>query len=303
MALFKKSTSEDDASILNQRTPGEKVIFGIVAALMVVYSLSILLPFVWLIINSFQDTIQYSFNMVDGKVFALPDKWLISNYAKALTGLKYNDANLITMFINSMWITVVSAGLTVFSQAVAGYCFAKYEFKPKAMMYFLAIFSLTIPIVGTTAASLKLRLALGLYDNPLGTVLLNINGFGGNFLVMIAIFKNIPWSYAEAVFIDGGDDFTVFFKIMLPQAMPAMVTLFISGAIACWKDYENVLMYMPSYPTLSTGLYMISTLLVRNGGHTHYFAGLILSTIPILIVYICFCDQMMKNISVGGLKG
>ncbi len=300
MAKVKKP---EDNSILTQRTLTEKIIFGIVFTILAIYCLSLLLPFVWLIVNSLQDSIVYAMNSLDGKPFALPKKWLFKNYIDALMSLKYKNTNLFGMFFNSIWMTLGVSVTSVFCHSVTGYCFAKYDFKAKPVMYFMAIFSLTVPIVGTTAASYRINLALGLYNNPLGIFVGGLGGFGSNFLIMLAIFKSIPWSYAESVFIDGGNDFTVFFKIMLPQAIPAMLTLLVTAIIMHWKEYENILMYYPDYPTLSTGLYMISTMLVRTGGHTKYFAGLIVSTIPILVLYILASDSMMKNLSVGGLKG
>ncbi len=300
---MKKESQQESSVIFTKRSGGEKVLFGIVLGIFILYAISLLLPFVWVLINSFQKATTYSYNIGQGKPFALPEEWRFSNYAFALTKMIYKDTNLIGMFLNSMWQVILGAGLNIFFQAVTGYCFAKFDFKAKPTMMAVAIFCLTVPIVGTTGAQYQVYIALGLFDSPLQIILTSMGGFGGNFLIMLAIFKNISWSYAEAVFIDGGNQYTAFFKIMLPQAMPAMITLFITGAIARWNDYLSVLMFMPSFPTLATGLYMISTSLVRYGGATYYYAGLVISTIPILIVFALFSESMMKNLSMGGLKG
>lgn len=300
---MKRSGKEDIASVIYKRNKFEKVLYLFVFIIFAVYALSLLLPFVWIFINSFQKATTYSSNLASGRPFALPEKWLIGNYAFALNKMIYKDTNLWGMFFNSLWQVVIGAGLNTFFQAVAGYCFAKFGFKAKPYMLAVIIFCLTVPIVGTTGAQYKLFIGLKLFDSPLQVVLTSMGGFGANFLIMMATFKNISWNYAEAVFVDGGSHYKAFFKVMLPQAMPVMVTLFITGAIARWNDYMSVLMFLPSYPTLATGLYMISTSLVRYGGATYYFAGLILSTIPILVVFAVFSDSMMKNLSMGGLKG
>ncbi len=295
--------SRKDKGILNKRTTAEKVVYSIVFVIFVLYAASLIVPFIWVIIQSFQNGVIYNLNMAQGKPFALPKEWMFENYWTALTKMYYKDTNIIGMFFNSLWYVLLGSALGVFFHAVTGYCFSKYEFKAKPYMMSVAIFCLIIPIVGTTGATYKLYIGMGIFDSPLQVVVTSMGGFGGNFLIMYAIFKNISWSYAEAVYIDGGSPYTAFFRIMLPQAMPAIITLFITSAIARWNSYMDVLMFLPSYPTLATGLYMISTDLVRYGGAPYYYAGMIMSTIPILIVYAAFSDAMMKNLSIGGLKG
>ena len=129
------------------------------------------------------------------------------------------------------------------------------------------------------------------------------SGFGFNFIVLYGFFANVSWSYAEAVFIDGGGHATVFFKIMLPQAFPPMMTLAIMSFIGCWNDYMTTLLYMPDYPTLASGIYKIQTTMKRDGHYPLYFAGLVIATIPVIVIYSLFSDMIMKNFTVGGLKG
>ncbi len=296
-----KKTSEDP-SILYQRNAGEKVAFGVVFVLLALYCLSLLGAFAWLVISSLEDPVVYAYNALNRVVFSFPKSLKFVNYAEAFKKFDVYGTNFYGMFWNSLWLTLSISFLTVFMHTVTGYIFSKYNFKAKAFIYFLAIFSMTVPIVGNTAASMKLNIALGLYDNPLGRIIGGLGGFGANFLIMLAIFDSVPWSYAEAVFIDGGNDFTVFFKIMLPQVIPVMTTLFITAIISHWKEYESMLLYFPSYPTLNTGLYIIKSDVARYGAPV-YYAGLVVSTVPIVILYIFSSDSMMKNLSVGGLKG
>ncbi len=301
--MFKKvRKASDDSAILYQRNAGERVAFGVIFVIMALYCLSLLTAFAWLIIVSLQDPVVHAYNSLNRVVFSFPEKLKFENYAEAFKKFDVYGTNFYGMFWNSIWLTFSASILTVFMHTVTGYVFSKYHFKAKAFIYFLAIFSMTVPIVGNTAASMKLNIALGLYDNPFGRIIGSLGGFGANFLIMLAIFDSVPWSYAEAVFIDGGNDFTVFFKIMLPQVIPAMMTLLITAIITHWKEYESMLMYFPSYPTLNTGLYIIKSDIARYGAPV-YYAGLVVSTIPVVALYIGSSDAMMKNLSVGGLKG
>ncbi len=296
--MFKRKKGKDDASILFKRNTGEKILFLIAGIILGVWCLSLLFPYVWLIINSLESMVRFNDNI--GKVLTFPTVPIFKNYIDAFTLLNDGDTSFLGMFWNSIWLSFSISAVSVFIPACTGYVFAKYNFRGKKVMYFLAILSMTLPIVGNTAANMRLKLALGLYDNPIARIVAGCGGFGSQFLIMLSIFEAVSWTYAEAVFIDGGNDFTVFFKIMLPQAIPAMITLLVTNVIANWKQYENILMYYPSYPTLITGLYNIQN---NTRNKPVYFAGLVISSIPIVLLYALSSSAMMKNLSVGGIKG
>ena len=124
-----------------------------------------------------------------------------------------------------------------------------------------------------------------------------------SFLVLYAFFKNISWEYAEAVLVDGGGHFTIFFKIMLPMAIPAVGALALVNGISAWNSYLDVLLYNPDWPTLASGLFGVSQTLPRLGNIPAYYAALFISIIPVLVVFITFSDKVMSNFTVGGLKG
>lgn len=302
MKFFKKKIRE--SSILYQRSRGEKVLFGIVFALFFLYAASLIFPLLWLFINSLQDRTIYEVNLALGKAFEFPSALHWDNYAYAFTQLSYNDSNIFMMFFNSIWYTLVYTLGGVLMSAFTGYALAKYRFKLRGFMYGVIIFTMTIPTVGTTGALFNLVYnVLHIYDSPFYVILKHLCGTGLNFLVLYGFFRNVSWSYAEAAFMDGAGHARVFFSIMLPQALPAIVTLSIVSGIAAWNDYMDVLMYLPSFPTIASGMYGVSRTLPRQGYSTVYFAALVISMLPILIIFTCFSNVIMKNFAVGGLKG
>ena len=290
-----------EKSILNHRTARERIIFALVLVLMIVYALSLITPFLWVFMSSLKDSLEYS----SGNAFALPEKWLFSNYAIdiriAYAGRRHK------LFGNDIQQCVVHGGCNgserihvVGDRLLHG---KVYFLRPRNVIYAIAIFCMTIPIVGNMASYYKLIYELNIYDTPIYVVVTHLGAWGFNFLVMYATFKNISWSYAEAVFIDGGNHFTVFFKIMLPQAAGPIATLCIMSAIGSWNDYMPMILYLPSYPTLASGLYTYQSNAIRGVNFPVYFAGVIISLIPVIVIFACFSDLMMKNMSVGGLKG
>ncbi len=302
--MKKKFKIAGEASILYKRSASEKILFGIVFVIFFAYALSLVLPFVWLIMNSLQDSKVYNTNLANNINFEVPKTLIWSNYSYAFENLEYADTNILGMAFNSVWYTAVNVFGNLFAASMVAYILAKYEFKARNFIYGVIIFCMTVPIVGTTGAHMRLvTQVIPIYNTPLYPILKNFSGMGMNFLVMYGFFKNISWSYAEAAFVDGASDFLVFFQIMLPQALAGVITLGIMSAIGAWNAYMDVLLYLPDYPTIASGLYGVSRVLPRKGLAPVYFAALVLSLIPIFAVFLCFSDLIMQNFAVGGLKG
>jgi raffinose/stachyose/melibiose transport system permease protein/N-acetylglucosamine transport system permease protein len=94
-----------------------------------------------------------------------------------------------------------------------------------------------------------------MYNTYWGPIVASFGGFGMGFVLLYGFFKNISWTYAEAAFLDGAGHFTVFLRIMVPMAMPAITAIAIQGAIGIWNEYYTFYMYAPDRVTVALGLY------------------------------------------------
>lgn len=292
-----------EGAFLARRSGGERAVFIVAFIILAVYSVSLLLPLLWMLMNSFKDGTEYAMDVVAATTLRFPEAWKFSNYANVFAEITYNNVNFFGMLGDSIYFIVVGSGLELFFTTAVSYVISKYKFKGRNFIYSVAIFAMTMPIIGNMASGIKLRAALGIYDNLLAVFFTaGAGAFGFNFLMLYAFFKSVPWSYAEAVFIDGGNHFTVFFRIMLPLAMPMVTTLFILSAIAGWNDYTTPMLYFPSFPNVAMGLYMASQTLTR-GDMSTYYAALAITTVPVVALFAGFSDKIMKNYSIGGLKG
>lgn len=304
-----KEISTNDAGVLTQRSKSEKVLFGVVFVIFAIYSTSLIYPIVWMLINSFQDPLDY-FNKlaVGGNPFELPKTWHFDNYDYAISRM-YAIAStgrkiyVYEMMFNSIWYVGLQVPLVVW-YAIYGYVLSKYKFKGGGLIHGFIIFTMVFQIEGSGGAALKLDQLLGLYNNPLRMFwgYLGIS-FGFSTLIMIGFYSKVSWHYAEAVFMDGGGHFTAFFKVMLPQAKPMLITFGMLTFISSWNDYMTPLVYLPDYPTLASGLYRIQTSFSRTGNMPAYFAGLIVITMPVIVLFCCASNKIMENFSIGGLKG
>ena len=279
---------------------GAKILTCIVFLIFWAYAVTLVFAMGWTLMNSLKTNPEFFEDMM-----ALPKQWLWSNYQKALSLINYNGVNFVAMFINSIWFALGSAVLSTLSHAVTGYIFAKYNFFGKKVFFNFIIFTIALPVVGTLPSLYQLVNSMGINDSPL-FLITQLGGFGGNFLITYAFFKSMDKTYIEAARMDGASHFTIFRKIMLPQAGPMLFSIGLLYFITQWNNYEQPILMLSKMPTLSTGLYLFSEKMIFdsiNASQTVYFAGILLASLPVVLLVALFHDKIMENVSAGGIKG
>ena len=276
-----------------------KINYGFLVASIIfgIYAFSLLIPLIWGLMMSFQTRIDY----ITDKV-SLPWPMQFINYVDAFTELQSTGNNMFVMIFNSLWYSLASPILAVFTTLMASYVCAKYKFVLNKVIYWIAIVTMMIPISGSLPSALKISQLLGFYDSPL-TLITAIGGLGSNFVIGFAFFKGVDWAYAESAFIDGASHVRVFVQIMIPQAISPIIALVLMGFIGAWNDSTGPLIYLPSYPTLASGFYIYQIESGRMLNYPVYFAGLFIAALPIIALYIAFQDTLMNLNMGGGLKG
>lgn len=277
------------------------------AIILLLFCVSLLVPFFWMIFTSFKNPIDYILN-----VFGLPEKFEFANYATVFKLLKIRvivdewliEYNIFNMLLYSLIIAVVSGFMNVFVPTITAYIVSKYSFGVKNLIYNTAIIVMIIPIVGNLPSQLRVTQALGIYNNLIPYLVFSAGPFGFNFILMYGAFKSISWTYAEAAFIDGAGHSTVMWKIMFPMIMPTFSTLFILGFIGHWNDYMIPITFLPSYPNLAYGMYNFQLEAARLGAAMpEILAGFVIVSIPTCVMYFTLQKFGLKNVRMGGLKG
>lgn len=281
----------------SRRSLTEKIFLGVLHVWFMLYVLSIFFVIIWAVLSSLKSNLDFYNNSL-----GLPQRWMFSNYIDAFNVLEYSDTRILGMIFNSLWQTFGSLFLGLLSASTLGYIFAKYEFRGKSIMITIIITILTLPLMTSSASGYKLIYDLGLNDSPL-YLITKIGGYGMNFMYFYAMFKGVPWSYAEAGFMDGAGHVYTYVRIMLPMVAPAFFALGINGFIGGWNDYMTSFMYLRTMPSLAAGLYFFRAVVERQGGDPTYFAGSILSAIVPVTIFIVFQNKIMDKVALGGLKG
>lgn len=281
-----------------KKTLGEKIIFAIISVIFLVYALVILYPFFFAIMSSLKENGRAYIN----DSVSLPWPMYFGNYVKAFKELEVSNNNFFQMVFNTIWYAGGCTVLEILSSSAIAYCVCRYKFKLRNFFYGLSIFIMIIPIYGALPSSYRLFSILGLIDSRF-YIVSAINGFGFSFLILYAYYKGVSWNYAEAAFIDGASHYSVFFKIMQPMAMPSVTAIAIMSFVGLWNDYSAPLLFMPNLPTLASGLVLYEKETQYMANQPIYFAGAIISIIPVVTIFIVFQNTIMQNVYAGGLKG
>ena len=260
------------------------------------YTAILLIPELWLLINSFKDFIEFS-----DSPWSIPTTFEWSNYSYIFENFAMGEA-----FVNSIVLCLGCPTAAMISTTFAAYALSKFEFRGKKVLFYVHILPMLVCITGSTSTLYIFFNDLGIYDTFLAMIWSSAGGTGMNFLLVYAVFKNVSRTYMEAAEIDGASDFTVFIKIMLPQAMGIVGTLWMLSFIGSWNEYASYQLFLPSHPTISTVLVSVQTDLTtgdNTGQYPKFFAAIIISIIPVITLFLAFQKQIMKISLGGGIKG
>lgn len=275
-----------------------RVVFTVVFVLFVLYAIGILFPFL------------YGFNISlkeNGRAFMrepvkITFPFYFKNYTEAFRSLKLGETDFFMMIVNSVWYAAGSTLFTLVASTCVAYVVSKYKFRGRNFIYSAALVVMMIPIYGSLPAQYKLYNSLGFIDSPM-LLITSFSGFGMYFIYIHAFFKSLSWSFAEAAFIDGAGNLKVFVSIMVPMLLPSLSALAIMNFVGVWNDYSGPIIWLPNMPTLASGLYTYEFDMRYTANQPIYFAGVVISIIPALAIFIAFQNTIMSNVYTGGLKG
>ena len=279
-----------------KRPKNERITLTIVFVIFVLYSITLIYPFVMMLYNSFKLSEDFFKD-----IWGLPVNPTIANYREVF-GLKFQKTGIFGMFFNSIVLTTIGVGIGILLSCMTSYIIAKYPFKGSQFVYSMVVVCMMIPTTGSLSATYSLLNKTKLLNTFIGNFLMQ-GGFGGVFLYLYAYFKSVSWTYAESAFIDGAGHARVFFQIMLPQVMGGVMAFFLISFISAWNDYFSQYLFLRSKPTIAVGLYLIVSKYKKNNNWPQIFAGATVVIIPTLIFFAIFSRKIMENTSVGGIKG
>ncbi len=280
-----------------------KCVYWLMWVILILYALSMLvLPLYMLLTALKADNLECVFNP-----FGLPEKIVWSNFTEIFKIFDERlEVSVGSMFFVSIVTSVFKPLLGTFFTCCWAYAEAKYEFIGKRFYFSLGIILMILPIVGNMASAMQFNKALGIYDNLFLNIITSCGGgfYGTNFLLMYGTFKSIPWDYAEAAQIDGAGRYRIFFEFYFRMALPQAVVLMVMGFMGTWNDYNTYLVWLPSTPNISYGMYLFNQRASAfRVSLPELMAGFTMVMIPTIIIYACTQKIINSKFAVGGLKG
>ncbi len=274
---------------------------GLIFAALAGYSVWVLFPMIWVAYSSLKPG-----NAIFENAFALPslDHLVWQNYVHA-----WREALLGNYFLNSVWVTGVSVFAILGLGSMAAYALSRSVHLASRFTYGLFLAGLMVPVqLSVVPLFFELR-SLGMLNSRLGLILVYIaNGLPFAIFILTGFFRALPRSLYEAAIIDGCSEAKAFWRVMLPLARPGLITVAIFQFIGIWKEYFFAFMLTSGSATtevrtLPLGLANLALYAQYQNDYGSLFAGVIVVTFPILIVYLLLQRHLVNGIAAGALKG
>jgi len=290
-----------------KKSKSEKIVFGIAFGLFCLYAMFILFFFVFAFLCALRkDGTAFDYErFTHQNLFSWPKNASFDSFINSfdtLAQINGGKDSFLVITWNSLWRTTIYVFLSILTSSMVCYILVFYRSKFSSFIYNLGILVSILPLYGSTAATMRLYTDIGFINNPFALIT-SIGLYGGYFFYMYSFYKSLSWDYAEAAFVDGSSHYRVFFQIMLPMALPSISALFVMSFISAWNDYESTILYMPNYPNLAYAVYAMESISEYRNIVPAYLAGVLVSLIPIFVLFLIFQNSIMEKVHLGGLKG
>lgn len=256
--------------------------------------ITVVYPLFWPIMSSFKPTWAIFQNPVGLPSWPL----MLENYVEVWT-----VGNFDRYFLNSFLITGCSLTGILFLSIIAGYGFARYQFRGSSTIFFIFILGLVIPAPSILLSQYRLMTILGLLNTYPGIILVYLSWTVFGITLFRQAFKETPQELVDAALIDGCGEFGICFRILVPIIRPTVATVAIFGFIWIWNDFlwPLVLLQKSSQETVILGLLTLKGQYLAGWGTMT--AGLSLSVIPVLVLYFLFQAHFVRGLTMGAVKG
>lgn len=269
---------------------------SIILIILISYAIIQIYPFIWLIFSSFKTNSE----LYGGNIMGFPNNLIWDNYKDAFFGGKVG-----LYLFNSALVTTLTIAITLIISCMAAYAIArlKWRFSKAAMTFFLL--GMMIPIHATL-----LPLFISFRNvhilNTYWCLILPYVGFGIPIAmyILVGFMQKIPKEMEESAFIDGAGVFTSFYQIIMPMVKPAMATVAIFTFLSSWNELMFAITFISKsqFRTLTVGLQSMVGQYATKWGPIN--AGLVIGTIPTVIIYSFMSKEIQNSLSAAGaVKG
>jgi multiple sugar transport system permease protein len=287
--LPRRSSASFDARQTRDRIRGIVIHIALIPAAFV-----FLLPFLWMLSTALKP---------DAQLYAYPPIWIPnplqwSNFPKTVTYVPF-----FLYLRNTLIISISSMVGVVISSALAAYSLARIRWPGRQVLFLMTIATLMLPFQVTLIPVFLVFKNLGWVGDFRPLILPQFFGYAYYIFLMRQFFMSIPQELSEAAYIDGANEFRIFWSVVLPLAKPALATVAVFQFIRSWTDYLNPLIYLndQNLYTLQLGLQQYSSQYGREWGLL--MAAAVLITLPPIIIFFLTQRTFVQGVTLTGIKG
>lgn len=281
---------------LQRRSKSQRIVFSVFWVFLVLIAVSYIFIAIWALFSGLKTHDDIILNP-----FGLKEGLHLNHYIEVFSLLRVAKTDFIGMCINSVYFGVGNAFIMCMTSCMLAYVCSKFNYKILKIFVPLTLVVITLPIYGTAGVKYKLYYRLG-FLNSYTQLLAATTGINTFFLYFLSAFNSLSNGCAEAAKIDGANEYTIFFRIMLPQISGLFGALLITNWIACWNDYSTPLIYLNRMPTLASGIYQFEISMIYEVRMDILYAAYTVAAIPPILIFAFFSKTLTNNVSLGALK-
>ena len=275
----------------------KKLIWAIIKYVTLIFGAFVsVLPVVVCVITAFKSPEEYA----ETNVMTLPKSWTyVENFVQA-----WKQANMALAFRNSIIILVCVLFFSILTGSMLAYVLNRFKFPGNGLIRNLFLFASLLPGIAMQVSVYQIMYSLGLINIIFGYIVLMCGTDVISIYIFIQFFENISVSLDEAAIMDGCTYFGVFFRILLPLLKPAIVTVMILKGVGVYNEYYMANLYLQNknkFVTVATSLFKFTGPLGNQ--YNYICAGVILTMLPALIVFILCQKQIYGGLAQGAVKG
>lgn len=261
-----------------------------IAILMWGYVFVVLAPLALILLNSMRPT-----RSIFREPIALPESINLDSYVRA-----WGEASFGEYFLNSLIIVTTSVVIATAVSALAAYVLGRYSFRGSTILAIFFLSGLLLPFRLAIMPLFLLLQDLGLVDTRLGLILVYAaTGVPFSVFILSAYFRQLPDDLSEAARIDGAGEFTIFGRVMLPLVRPALATVAIFQFVPLWNDFFFPLVLLRSSDKWTLPVGMTRFFGEFQTDWSTLFAGIIITTLPLIIVFLIATKQIIRGLTAG----
>ncbi|MFT3984655.1 MAG: carbohydrate ABC transporter permease [Lachnospiraceae bacterium] len=265
------------------------IVLTVISAL---FSLVILVPLLIVILGSLKNPAQaQEFRL------SLPSEWLFENYIHVLV-----EGNILTAFKNSLIITAAVSAIVIVAGSLSAFVISRKDTGYTKFVYYLFLLGMVAPIqIVTTYALLKILHLTGTY---VGVIFVETAlQMPWTIFTLSGFIKNVPRELDEAAFIDGASPMRMFFSVIFPLLKPIVATAVVTTAMGAWNEFMVPLYFFNSSSKWTMPLTVYNFFGQYSSNWNYVFADLVLTALPIAVLYLLCQKYVVAGTTAGAVKG